>query len=176
MKPLRAAVVLGFLVGMHGTPALAQVPKPDPLQGDGRVSEFYIWSGELSGPPGRLLRKEPLPATLGLANAASQERILYTSTDGVDGKSPITVSGALFIPNGTPPQEGWPLLAWAHGTVGIADICAPSWQARSYRDVRYLNEWLSQGLCDCRDRLPRTRPARSAPVPEGATGGVQRAG
>jgi alkylhydroperoxidase/carboxymuconolactone decarboxylase family protein YurZ len=32
------------------------------------------------------------------------------------------------------------------GTVGIADICAPSWQARSYRDVRYLNEWLSQGF------------------------------
>ena len=146
MKPLRAAVVLGFLVGMHGAPALAQVPKPDPLQGDGRVSEFYIWSGELSGPPGRLLRSEPLPATLGLANAASQERILYTSTDGVDGKSPITVSGALFIPKGTPPQDGWPLLAWAHGTVGIADICAPSWQARSYRDVRYLNEWLSQGF------------------------------
>ena len=38
------------------------------------------------------------------------------------------------------------MLAWAHGTVGIADICAPSWQARSYRDVRYLNEWLSQGF------------------------------
>src|SRR5829696_94328 len=98
------------------------------------------------GPTGRLPRSEPLPATLGLANAASQERILYTSTDGVDGKSPITVSGALFIPKGTPPQEGWPLLAWAHGTVGIADICSPSWQARSYRDVRYLNEWLSQGF------------------------------
>ena len=64
----------------------------------------------------------------------------------MDGKSPITVSGALFIPKGTPPQDGWPLLAWAHGTVGIADICAPSWQARSYRDVRYLNEWLSQGF------------------------------
>jgi len=131
---------------MHGASSLAQVPKPDPLQGDGRVSEFYSWSGELSGPPGRLLRSEPLPATLGLANAARQERILYTSTDGIEGKSLIAISGALFIPKGTPPQEGWPLLAWAHGTVGIADICAPSWQARSYRDVRYLNEWLSQGF------------------------------
>ena len=118
MKRLRAAVVLGFLVGMHGAPALAEVPKPDPLQGDGRVSEFYIWSGELSGPPGRLLRSEPLPATLGLANAASQERILYTSTDGVDGKSPITVSGALFIPKGTPPQDGWPLLAGRMARLG----------------------------------------------------------
>ena len=116
MKPLRSAIILGLLVGIPGASSLAQVPKPDPLQGDGRVSEFYTWSGELSGPPGRLLRSEPLPATLGLANAASQERILYTSTDGVEGKSLIAVSGALFIPKGTPPQEGWPLLAWAHGT------------------------------------------------------------
>ena len=116
MKLLRAAIVLGLLVGMQGASSLAQVPKPDPLRGDGRVSEFYTWSRELSGPPGRLLRSEPLPATLGLANAASQERILYTSTDGVEGKSLIAVSGALFIPKGTPPQEGWPLLAWAHGT------------------------------------------------------------
>src|SRR4051794_32383883 len=145
MKPLRSAIILGLLVGMQGASSLAQVPKPDPLRGDGRVSEFYTWSGELAGPPGRLLQSEPVPATLGLANAARQERILYTSTDGVDGESLITVSGALFIPEGTPPQEGWPLLAWAHGTVGIADICAPSWQARSYRDVRYLNEWLTQG-------------------------------
>ena len=116
MRPLRAAIVLGLLVGMQGASSLAQVPKPDPLRGDGRVSEFYTWSGELSGPPGWLLRSEPLPATLGLANAASQERILYTSTDGVEGKSLIAVSGALFIPKGTPPQEGWPLLAWPwHG-------------------------------------------------------------
>src|SRR5215204_4701791 len=102
MRPLRTAIVLGLLVGMQGASSLAQVPKPDPLRGDGRVSEFYTWSGELSGPPGRLLRSEPLPATLGLANAARQERILYTSTDGIEGKSLITVSGALFIPKGAP--------------------------------------------------------------------------
>src|SRR4051812_15198408 len=70
-------------------------------------------------------------------SASPTPRARNASCTPVDGKSPITVSGALFIPKGTPPQEGWPLLAWAHGTVGIADICAPSWQARSYRDVRY---------------------------------------
>ena len=75
MKPLRAAVVLGLLVGMRRAPALAQVPEPDLLQGDGRVSEFYTSSGELAS------RKSAFPATLGLANAASQERTLYTSTD-----------------------------------------------------------------------------------------------
>src|SRR5215203_7299120 len=104
MKLLRSAIILGLLVGMQGASSLAQVPKPDPLGVDGRVSEFYTWSGELSGPPGRLLRREPLPGTLGLANAASQERILYTSTDGVEGRSLIAVSGVLFIPKGTHTQ------------------------------------------------------------------------
>lgn len=23
-------------------------------------------------------------------------------------------------------QNGWPVLAWAHGTTGVADTCAPS--------------------------------------------------
>ncbi|MBA5745491.1 alpha/beta hydrolase, partial [Escherichia coli] len=68
-----------------------------------------------------------------------QLRILYASTDGVGGHTPIAVSGALFVPRGTPPAGGWPLVAWAHGTFGMADICAPSWFGRSYRDVRYLN-------------------------------------
>ncbi|MEA1146259.1 hypothetical protein U8M64_28080, partial [Klebsiella pneumoniae] len=68
-----------------------------------------------------------------------------TSTDGLDGTTPIAVSGALFVPKGTPPVGGWPLMAWAHGTVGSADRCAPSLNERSPRDTRYLNYWLDQG-------------------------------
>jgi pimeloyl-ACP methyl ester carboxylesterase len=30
--------------------------------------------------------------------------------------------------------------------VGVADICAPSWQGRSWRDIRYLNRWLAEGF------------------------------
>jgi dienelactone hydrolase len=43
-------------------------------------------------------------------------------------------------------QGGWPLVTWGHGTVGVADICAPSWQGRSWRDIRYLNRWLAEGF------------------------------
>ncbi len=92
-----------------------------------------------------MLRTEPLDPTLGLAMAGRQFRILYTSTDGMDGKTPVVVSGAFFTPRGDAPAGGWPLIAWAHGTTGIADICAPSWAARSYRDASYLNAWLAQG-------------------------------
>jgi pimeloyl-ACP methyl ester carboxylesterase len=121
-------------------------PKPDPLQGDGRVSAFYTWEKAIPAVPGKLLRSEPLDNTLSLANAASAQRILYSSTDGIDNKTPIVVSGALFLPKGTPPAGGWPVASWGHGTVGVADVCAPSWQGRSYRDVAYLNRWLAEGF------------------------------
>lgn len=113
--------------------------------GDGRVSPFYVWTGPLPSEPGRLLRREALPGEIGLAGAGEQSRILYTATDGVSGHGMLAVSGALFLPKGTPPRGGWPVIAWAHGTVGIADICAPSWMGRSLRDIRYLNAWLEQG-------------------------------
>ncbi|WP_428490594.1 alpha/beta hydrolase [Rhodopila sp.] len=123
----------------------AQVPAPDPRQGDGGVSAFYTWAGDIPAAPGQMLRTEPLDPALGLAMAGQQVRILYSSTDGIDTKTPVVVSGAYFAPKGTPPAGGWPLVAWAHGTTGIADVCAPSWTPRSPRDAEYLNTWLAQG-------------------------------
>jgi pimeloyl-ACP methyl ester carboxylesterase len=139
--------LIGFLVIMlsaHLAHA-ARVPAPDPSQGDGGVSPFYTWADEIPDAPGRMLRTEPLESARGLEMAAEQFRILYSSTDGVDGKTPVVVSGAYFVPKGTPPAGGWPLVAWAHGTTGMADVCAPSWTPRSERDAHYLNTWLQQG-------------------------------
>ena len=120
-------------------------PVPDPSQGDGGVSAFYVWDKEVPGAPGQLLRQEALSANLMLANASKGMRILYTSTNGIDGETPIAVSGAVYLPIGTPPAGGWPIVAWAHGTAGVADVCAPSWVPRSQRDTDYLNAWLAQG-------------------------------
>jgi len=150
----RSPIIRSFKAGLGAMlslalalPAIAaeRVPRPDPEQGDGRVSAFYTWEGDIPAKPGTLLRSEPLPEAVGLANAGKQLRILYSSTDGVHGSRPNVVSGALFIPKGEAPKGGWPVIAWAHGTVGVADICAPSWAGRSYRDTIYLNQWLSEG-------------------------------
>jgi hypothetical protein len=116
-----------------------------PAHGDGGVSEFYLWNEEVPGAPGTLLRQEPVPDHLVLTNAARGLRVLYTSTDGIDGKTAITVSGAVYFPKGTVPVGGWPIVAWAHGTTGTADVCAPSWMTRGKRDTDYLNAWLAQG-------------------------------
>ena len=41
----------------------------------------------------------------------------------------IAVSGFVMTPAGDPPPGGWPLVAFAHGTTGTADTCAPSHEA-----------------------------------------------
>ena len=113
--------------------------------GDGGVSPFYTWSNPLDRPRGTLLRHESLGAAQQLQNAKVSERILYVSTDGVGGVRKIAVSGTVYIPNGKPPTGGWPTIAWAHGTVGVADPCAPSWRGWLSRDRAYLNAWLNRG-------------------------------
>lgn len=140
---LAATLALG---GCGKTPdAAPQAAATHELTGDGGVPDFYRWDQPLEGQPGKLLNREPQAADLALANAGTSLRILYTSTDGLDGKTPIIVSGALYLPKGEAPAGGWPLMAWAHGTVGVADVCAPSFAGRSQRDITYLNYWLGKG-------------------------------
>lgn len=141
-KP-RATLMLLVAIALCTAPARAQTA--DPAQGDGRVSAFYSWQDAIPQ-PGRVLRQEPLDPAFGLSNAGVQVRILYSSTNGIDGKSPIAVSGLLFLPKGTPPTGGWPLMAWGHETAGMADICAPSWVGYSTRVAAFLNAWLAKGI------------------------------
>jgi pimeloyl-ACP methyl ester carboxylesterase len=56
---------------------------------------------------------------------ATALRVLYRSTSGRDGSSTV-VSGMVFVPAGTAPAGGWPVLAQAHGTTGIDNECGPS--------------------------------------------------
>ena len=57
-------------LSMSALAADVHVPKPDPLQGDGRVSAFYTWQQVIPPTPGKLLRSEPLEKTLSLQYAA----------------------------------------------------------------------------------------------------------
>src|SRR3984957_4711473 len=85
-------------------------------------SPFYQASAEeIAGPPGTLIRSEPMlfePA------GALAYRVLYRST-GLNGE-PIAVSGVIVIPPGPPPPGGRPIVAWAHPTSGVVPHCAPS--------------------------------------------------
>jgi pimeloyl-ACP methyl ester carboxylesterase len=52
-------------------------------------------------------------------------RVVYRSTSGDDGASTV-VSGGVFVPLGSAPPGGWPVVAFGHGTTGIDEECAPS--------------------------------------------------
>jgi pimeloyl-ACP methyl ester carboxylesterase len=101
--------------------AAAAAPAPPPEEFTGPVEDFYEVPDPLPpGGPGDLVRVQPLEAAPGEAGL----RIMYHSTDG-DGDD-RAVTGVVYFPTGTPPEGGWPVLASAHGTTGIAATCAPS--------------------------------------------------
>lgn len=132
------------------TAACATAPRPSmPIgsaAGDRVLSPFYAWTAPLPSQPGVMLRTEPIAVQPELNAAGVAQRILYTSTDVRWKAGIVPVSGTLYLPRGTPPTGGWPLVAWAHGTLGVADVCAPSWAQHRPRDATYLNRWLEQGF------------------------------
>jgi pimeloyl-ACP methyl ester carboxylesterase len=132
------------LVALRATDTLSLPTGPS--VGDGGVTSFYVWNAALPKQPGEMLRQEPLPESQRQPAAAQSLRILYSSTDGIGNQARIAVSGTMYIPRGTMPAGGWPIVAWAHGTTGIADVCAPSWRGNTERDKEYLDAWLGHGF------------------------------
>ncbi|MCU1646010.1 MAG: lipase [Nocardia sp.] len=98
-----------------------------------------------AGEIGTVTSVEPLAPAAVLPGSAHSERILYGSTTAND--QPTTTSAAVYFPPGEAPAGGWPVIAWAHGTVGLGDQCAYSiaGPAAVDRDWAYLGTWLSQG-------------------------------
>lgn len=83
---------------------------------------FYTAPSPLpEGPTGTIIRTEIIN---GFRDGATTYRVLYTST-GYDG-SPTAVSGIIVVPDGVVPPKGRNVVAFTHGTVGVATNCSPS--------------------------------------------------
>jgi hypothetical protein len=121
-------------LGLSGT-AVATTPN-----WSGMDSRFY--DGPIP-PPGGLIASAPLDPALSVGRAATAYRYLYSTTN--QHGQPAVGTAAVFTPKTPPPQRGWPVVAWAHGTVGLGDDCTPSALPRSVRDNQYLSHWLDQG-------------------------------
>jgi uncharacterized membrane protein HdeD (DUF308 family) len=109
-----AAVALLFALGVAALSLRAN-------QGAPVVDAFYAAPEQLPATPGALLRSEPMSRAI--PAGAQAWRILYTTTraDGV----PAIASG-LVVASSTPPPGPRPVIAWAHGTTGVDQSCAPS--------------------------------------------------
>jgi uncharacterized membrane protein HdeD (DUF308 family) len=86
----------------------------------GDVDPFYTAPDEVPDEPGRLLRHEEV--TKDVPDGATGWRILYTTTR--DEGEPAVASALVVVPDAAGGPV--PVIAWAHGTTGIARRCAPT--------------------------------------------------
>lgn len=124
LVPVVVVVALGLAAACGSgqddaaAPSTASVAAPAALAPG---QDLYSPPDELrAGPPGSLVWYDEQPS-IGQARAW---RTLTRST-GFDGE-PTWVTGALYRPTGAAPDDGFPVVVWAHGTAGTADSCAPS--------------------------------------------------
>jgi pimeloyl-ACP methyl ester carboxylesterase len=127
MNVLKARIILAALLLFVSTYVGAQPALPDE-------------AASVPETPGEVLRSEPMA---GAPAGASAMRIVYRSTD-LNGNS-IPVSGMLIVPAGPTPSGRRQIVAWAHGTTGVATSCAPSRSAQPFTHVMGLTDLLNAG-------------------------------
>lgn len=131
-RVITAAVLSLLLVACDGGDSDSARPEPSATDvpattGDGAGTPstvtFYAPPDVLeSGEPGEILDSEPIALRDGVDGDAV--KVTYVSTTPNGDLVPVT--GVIVTPTGPTPEGGRPVVAWAHGTTGVADRCAPS--------------------------------------------------
>ena len=126
-----AAIVAGLLLAATAPPtSLVDAPAfaLDPEeQGEfdttivPELTAFYDAAGVTPGPPGTLIRAEPVKEA---PAGVKVYRIMYQSTDLQGNALPVT--GLFAVPDTDPPAGGFPLVSFAHGTTGVGRMCGIS--------------------------------------------------
>ncbi len=94
-----------------------------------------------SGTPGTVINYESL-STSEVSNASAIYLVEYWS-ETWNGKA-VKVTGLIYVPEGTAPEGGWPVVSWAHPTVGLNYSCAPSLDPSTA--VPEIDTMLAQGF------------------------------
>src|SRR3954453_7971858 len=134
-RPILATLAATLVLA---APAQAAVPKGP------AGTAFYTPSGAVPSKHGSPIWQRKLTGPAVLKSAKSNTLLLYSSTS--TGGKAVPVSGTVSVPKGKAPKGGWPVVSWAHGTTGIADVCAPSiiGMPATY-DQPLMNTWLKAG-------------------------------
>ena len=116
LRVVGAAVV--FTLALGGMAISVAIDRAGPSS----PGEFYTAPSPLTqGPPGTIIRSEVID---GYQRGATTYRVLSKST-GYDGE-PTAVSGLILVPDDEPPEAGRRVVAYTHGTVGVASNCGPA--------------------------------------------------
>lgn len=109
-----AVATLALALGLAGLGSLVADSTPVP-------DAFYTPPDDVSSEPGQLLRAADFDRAV--PDDAVAHRILYTTT-GL-GDEPAVASALVVVPREAGGQP-LPVVAWSHGTTGVAEGCAPS--------------------------------------------------
>lgn len=121
MTPHRRLIALALALALT---AVVATPAEAAGREGPRGGAFYDPPKRLPSGHGRLIWQRPATKLTPIDGATLNKTILYTSRSPQGEK--VAVSGSVSVPPGKPPKRGWPLIAWAHGTTGAADSCAPT--------------------------------------------------
>jgi len=134
-------VLIGVLVIVLGLVGLVVYSQVRTTRAQNALQPFYDTSGlPRTGPLGQVVRSEPLGVSV--ANGTGL-RILYR-TQRSDGSMTYS-SGMVFIPNADTAGRPRLVVAWAHGTVGMGDQCAPSRTSNPVAGIPWVSSMLARG-------------------------------
>ena len=128
-------IVVFALVGFFVYSRVKTSGQQDALQ------PFYDTAGlSTAGPLGQVVRSQPLGVPMAHGTGL---RILYR-TQRADGSMTFS-SAKVFIPANNAGGSPRPVVAWAHGTVGRGDQCAPSRAANPGAGIPWVDSMLARG-------------------------------
>ncbi len=105
------------------------------------LKPFYNTAGlPAKGRLGQVIRKEPLGIKV---DGGKAFRVLYRTQQG-NGNYTFS-SGIVFIPSNSNAGLPRPVVAWAHGTLGLGDKCAPSRTNDPMQNISWVNSMLQKG-------------------------------
>ena len=150
-----AVAGFGLLAGDSEAKAKQKGKADEAVQKGPKGVAFYKPPKGFSKAHGDLIWARKAKGLVPLGDAKYTKLVLYSSRTPQGQKT--AVSGSVSVPKGKPPKGGWPVISYAHGTTGAADICAPTRNAvgnpaqpyTSYIDAN-LNEWLRNGYAVAR--------------------------
>jgi acetyl esterase/lipase len=148
LAAIGVAATLLFAIGSQRADAKAK-PSSTITKGP-KGLKFYKPPKSIPGRHGALIWARKASGLVKLASSKYTDLVLYSSRTPHGQKT--AVSGTVSVPKGKPPKGGWPVITWAHGTTGVADICAPSRNSATNPATAYisyiypdLNAWLAAG-------------------------------
>lgn len=129
---LAAVVLIAVIAGVWFWRS-TQAPAP---------SAFYTPPDPLpAGEPGTIIRTEPI--TSSLPDGAVGWRVLYVST-GLNNE-PVAVSGVVIAPAGESATPR-PVIAWAHGTLGVLPECGTSHTDQPFGHIPAVELMVNEGF------------------------------